>query len=816
MAEHIKTAFPDDFVSNKEKQDVEFGELVSEAIASQWFGGNLSNRRLWIDLMRAYSRGEQPVQPYIDILEGTKADKESKIGVKTHKIDYKQLKVLASFKDIVINPIDESLFKPRAEAIDITAINDKKNVFKKFEKEFYLQDFNNIINKASGGPPNNNIPKDERALNIKKLEWKPRIEVAEELAIENVMKREKFENIKDKMNEDLFDLGFGIGRDYTDFSEGIKLKYVDPYNWIHSPFETDDGRDLRYCGEVIKYTIVDIEKEAGRVLTEDELNDLKSLSMGVTDLVDNADSYVEDHDGDRLVEAISFVYLTRKKRVFKKLRKDRTTKLIDRTNDDEEYSPTNPSKKVEIPYKVWFEGIYVPTAKILVKWQEVPNQVEKGINDPINPYKVYAPKIKRLSEKGYTRFDSLTQRSIPIVDDIHRDWYKFQQLKMELRPNTVVINPQALENVFLSGEKVLGQDILDMYFGRGVLLANDVNEDGDPIGKAISEQGGGVNNSALVFLSNEMARNYDRLRSLLGINEIRDGTNRPNSKTAVAVQKMLLASSNNATSHIPRASFYLSLMFAESISLRLYDVLSTPALKDRYMNIIGSSNVDLLDEIKELPMRKFGIYFDFKPDDEERVAFEQSLLDAYQKGDINVAQWNKARMIRNAKSAIKYLEFIIEENTIEAERIKNENIRVNAEAQAQTSVVTENKRQQTAGIQWKIKRQEILLDSEVADTRAVKNALIEDLLADKNHVRKMELKRLDVGAQSDKIDKENKAKSERIDQASTNTSKITDQKINKKPPIDFEDKLGEAISNNPIVFNQEEDIEKIISNNQNN
>ena len=40
------------------------------------------------------------------------------------------------------------------------------------------------------------------------------------------------------------------------------------------------------------------------------------------------------------------------------------------------------------------------------------------------------------------------------------------------------------------------------------------------------------------------------------------------------------------------------------------------------------------------------------------------------------------------------------------------------------------------------------------------------------------------------------------------------EKINKKPPIDFENKLGEFISNNQIDFKQEEDIDKIISNNQ--
>jgi len=783
----ITSSFPSDEASNAVKKSDVWGIEVAEAITSQWFGGQLSTRRYWVDLMRSYSRGEQDVQQYKDTIEGTRKDKESKIGVKTHKIDYSPLKVLASFKDIVINPIDESLFKPRAEAIDLFSVNKKKDKFRQFEKNFFLKDFDNIVDRGlnTNNAPKN-VPKDQNGLKIQKLEFKPEMEIAQELAIENVMKLEKFETIKDKVNEDIFDLGYGVGRHFTDFTEGIKPVYVDPYNFIHSPFEQDDARDLRYAGEPQETTIVDLEKQSGRKFTKEELQTLKNLSMGVADLIDDSNSYIENEDGDRLVESISFVYLTKQKRVYKKLRQNKSVKLIDRSDDETEYNPSNRNKKIEIPFKVWFEGIYVPTAQILCKWEKIKNQVEKGVNDPICPYIIYAPKVKRNSEKGFVRFDSMTQRAKPIIDDIHRDWFKFQQLKMELRPNTAVINPQALENVFLNGEKIGGQDILDMYFGRGILLANEVNEDGDPVGRAIIEQGGGVNNSGLAFLSNELANGLNRLRGLLGINEVRDGTNRPNSKTAVAVQKILLASSNNSTSHIVRASFNISLQFAEAISLRLVDVLKMPTLRNRYMSIIGSDNVEILSSAKNSQMRKFGIYFDFKPDDKERIAFEQSLLDAYSKGAIDVAQYNKARMVRNAKGAIKYLEFIIAENAVKEQRQKTEIIRQNAEANAQTAVVAENKKQQTLGIEWTIKKQEMLLESEIADKKAVKDALIENMLAGEQHARDIELKYMEVKSIESKEEAKAENQKDNINLQSSNTSKLVEQRQNNTPPVDFE------------------------------
>ncbi len=796
MSDHTTTEFPDDFASNKEKNTPEYGRKVGKAMSDLWMGGNLSARRIWIDLMRSFSRGEQDTTPEKETIEGTRKDKESEIGVKTHKIDYTPLKILASFRDIVINPIDESLFKPGAEAIDITAINEKKEKFKQFEKDFFLQDVDQIIKEGVGvDMAPKDIPKDERALKIKKAEWKPDIEIAQEEAIENVMLREKFEALKDKVNEEFFDLGHAVGRLYTDRTEGIKMKYQDPYNWIYSPFETEDGRDIRCHGIADNDTIVQIEKMSGRKLTKEELKKLKDTSMATTSKTEESNAYMQDVDGDRMVEYIYFEFLTRKKRVFKK----RDGKVVDRTNDDVEYNPKNPNKKIDIPYQVWYEGLYIPSADMILKWEEIPIQVESEINHPISNFKVYAPKIKRLSEKGYTRFDSMTERAIPIIKDIHRDWYKFQQLKMEVRPNTATINPQALENVFLSGIKVKGQDILDLFFGRGILLANEVNEDGDPVGKAITEQPSTASNS-LLFFSNEMVKNYDRLRNLLGINEIRDGTTRPNSKVAVAVTKILLASSNNSTSHIVRGSFNLSLAFAEGISLRLYDVLTTPALKNRYLSIIGSRNVDLLDATKKIPMHKFGIYFDFRPDDEERLAFERSLLDSYEKKEINVAQYNRIRQVRNVKSAIKNLELIIEENQEKETALKTQIIKEQAEAQGQTQVVVENKKQQTALLGWKITKQEKLVDAEIGDKTMIKEALIEEEKAKSQHVRAMELKSLEVVSKDNLEDKKQKGKIDLVDRTSSNTSQITDQKQKKTGPIDFENKLSTIIDNNKLVI----------------
>lgn len=788
----LNNSFPDDSLSNKKKHDFDFGEQVAKAIEGQWFQGALNSRRVWIDLMRSFSRGEQDPTPYKETLEGV-SNKEQGDGfsVKTHKIDYKTLKILPNFRHIVINPIDESQFKPRAEAIDILSVNKKKDYFEKLNKDFYTREFKQIIQQNTGLQMiNPDDPTTLEELNIKKLEFKPNIEIAQELAIENVLKLERFENTKKLINGDIFDLGVGVGRHYTDFSEGIKPKYVDPYNWVHSDFQNEDGSDIRYHGVMVKGTIADLIKEAGRTLETKELDEIKRYSLGKDG--DNSIVFNYSEDSGRTLEWLSFAYITSKERVFKKLRKNKTIKAVDRSDDG--YNPNNKNKRISIPYNTWFEGVYVPGVEILVNWREIPNQVTDDIGFPICPFIVYAPNVKRSSERGSVRFDSMVERAIPFVDDIHRDWFKFQQLKMELRPSTIEIDTDAINNVSLNGQVVPANLLLNLYFGRGLLLKNRFNNDGDEIDRAIQESDSSGSYNTLQFLSNEFGNNYNRLRQILGINEVRDGSTTPNSRTAVGVQKILYASSNTATNHIVNASFNISLQFCAGISARLYDIMDSKELTNRYIDSIGTEYVDVLMALKEHPMAKFAIYFDFRPDNDERITLEQSLLVSYESREINVAQYNKARQIRNVKSAIKYLEFIVEENHKKREQEKLMGIQAQAEANAQSAVIAEQTRQQTLTVEWQTKEQEMLLKAQIDEQKMRAKAAIDDLMASKKHERDLELKSMELQIKRSVEEFKEDRKDERVNLQDTNESKKIFQRKNNTDPIDFQDQLDDIFN----------------------
>ena len=781
---------PSDTASNYEKKQLSYGKEIALVIDSEWFSsGRLNEKRAWIKENRAYSRGEQTTD-YKTQIEGKR--KGRALDIKTHKIDYSTLlKIMPVFRDTITNAIDESLFKPRAEAIDIKAVNTKKNYFKKLDKDFYTKDIADVISEGIGVQLTpENTPKTIKDLTVKKLEYKPDIEIAQELAIENVMKHQKIEGIKDKCDEDLFDIGHAVAKIYTDNTEGIKVEAVDPFNHGCSDFEYDDGRDIRYHFQSKKDTISNLAKLAGG-LDKESLRKLKNRAINE---LNNTIDYDESLDGNRLIEYIHFTWLLGKGEIYKrKTRPNKSTKLINRSNDEVEYNPQRESSKLEIPYNTWYEGIYVPQDEIMIKWEEVDNQIVDGVGQPICPFMIVAPKVKRISETGRVRFDSMIDRAKPLVDDIQRDWFKLQQLKTELRPNTVEIDTDAINNVTLNGKRMNPQLILDLFFGRGLLLKNKYDEEGDEIQNAIKENNGGINNTALQFLSREYSENYNRLRTLLGINELRDGNIPRSDRTPAKVQKLLLAGSNNNTSHIVKASFNLSLMFATAISLRLKDVLNSENLKDMYMNIIGTDNVELLDVLKNIPMHHFGIYFDFKPDDEERVTFENSILNSLNNREINSAQYNTARQIRNVKNAIKYLEIVINENAEKEQQRKLQAQKVQGDINAQSTLTAQRSIQQTATINWNIKQQEMLLKDKLEKEKEVRTARIKELSAQTKHERDKELEIIKgqntlqyVGVSEDRKD-------DRVDKVATNTSKIADQKANNKPPINFNNSLEEIL-----------------------
>ena len=95
------TSFPNQLASDSEKETIEYGAQVGNAITYEWFWKGGTQGRYYdmvsaYRLLRLYARGEQPIEPYKNQVEVD--------GDASHlNLNWTPVPILPKFVDIVVN-----------------------------------------------------------------------------------------------------------------------------------------------------------------------------------------------------------------------------------------------------------------------------------------------------------------------------------------------------------------------------------------------------------------------------------------------------------------------------------------------------------------------------------------------------------------------------------------------------------------------------------------------------------------------------------------------------------------------------------------
>jgi len=100
---------------------------------------------------------------------------------------------------------------------------------------------------------------DELELHMQ-LSYKQAIEIAEEEAINTVLKTNKYDLTRKRVNYDLTTIGIAAVKTSFNKSEGIVIDYVDPAYLVYSYTEDPNFDDIYYVGEVKAITIAELKK----------------------------------------------------------------------------------------------------------------------------------------------------------------------------------------------------------------------------------------------------------------------------------------------------------------------------------------------------------------------------------------------------------------------------------------------------------------------------------------------------------------------------------------------------------------------------
>jgi len=782
--------FPSQYVSDAEKATEEYGLIIGQAIQYEWFRKDSSACRYysrWQDFnrLRLYARGEQPIAKYKNELA---VDGD----LSYLNLDWSIVPIIPKFVDLVVNGMNDRLFKVNAYAQDAMSQSKRSAFQDMIEAQMVSKELLSVIEKGTGANPFTMSPDDlpntdeELALYMQ-LNYKPAIEIAEEEGIDTIFAENHYEDIRRRLDYDLAVLGFACAKHEFLPGAGVEVKYVDPANLIHSYTEDPQYKDCFYWGEIKTVAITELMK-IDQSLTNDDLKEISQYSQMWDDYFNMRQYYNNDIFYKDTVTLMYFNYKTTKKYVYKKkVNENGATKIIEKDdsfNPPEEMMEENNFRKISKTIDVWYDGIMVMGTNIMLKWELMENMVR-----PKSATQAALPNYVATSPRMYKgRIESLTKRMIPFADLIQLTHLKLQQVISRVVPDGVYIDADGLNEVDLgTGNAYNPEDALRLYFQTGSVVGRSYTQDGDfnqgkvPITQLTSNSGA----SKTQMLITNMNNYINMIRQVTGLSEAKDGSN-PDPNALVGIQKLASLNSNTATRHILDGSLYIYRTLAEGLSYRMADILEFAEFKDEFANQIGKYNVTILQEMNDLYIYDFGIFIEVTPDAEEKAQLEQNIQMALQKGDINLEDAIDIREIHNLKLANQLLKMkrkTKEEKDRQFEMQKQQQQgQIQMQSQQMAAQTAMQKIQAESQAKMQLEQAKVAFEIE----RLNAEAQLKGTLMDKEFGYNQQLRDISEKGLKDRELQREKAKSNRISQANNEQSRLINQRKNNLPPQRFE------------------------------
>ena len=790
------STFPSQVVPDEEKQSLEYGKQVAQAIEYEWFNGNGGSGSVgglggggnpggrwgtnWqkYHTLRLYARGEQPVQKYKDEL--------SINGDLSYlNLDWKPIPVVSKFVDIVVNGISSKNYKIKAVAQDPYSVNQKTKYTKAITDDMQAKELLAEIKSKLGADlykttDPNKLPEDEEQLGLHmQLNYKQAVEIAEEELINNFLSNNKYDLINKRLNYDLTVLGIAAAKTSWNPANSIVIDYVDPVNIVYSYTEDPNFNDLYYVGEVKSVSLEELKKQ---------FPDLSYEDMKEIEKYQGNTSYARNYNGTyqdgNIVQVLYFEYKTYSNQVFKiKQTEQGLEKALVKT-DFFNPPPSDNFNVVSRTIEVLYSGAKILGHNKMLRWEMCENMTRPAADTTkveMN-YAIVAPRMYR------GRIESLVGRITTFADMIQLTHLKLQQVLAKMVPDGVFVDVDGLAEVDLgNGTNYNPAEALNMYFQTGSIVGRSMSQDGgmNPGKVPIQELQTSSGNAKIQSLITTYQYYLQMIRDVTGLNEARDGSV-PDRDMLVGLQKMAAASSNTATKHILDSSLFLTLRICENISKMAADALQFPLTANSLIQSISIYNVETLKELQNLELHDFGIYLEVEPDDEEKAQLEQNIQVALQTGGIDLEDAIDLREISNLKLANQALKYKRKKKMLQEQANQQANIQAQAQANAQvaeSAAMSEVQKQQAiAETQIQIEQAK----NQFAIEKMEQEARLKQQLMQLEFQYNMQLAQIQSQANSEKLNKMEDRKDEREKLRASQQSELINQRQNNTMPKDFE------------------------------
>ena len=780
--------FPSQAVSDATKKSSEYGLKVARAIEQDWFSKDNGSGRYYqtrdeYHRLRLYARGEQSIKKYKDefAING---------DLSYLNLDWKPVPIVPKFVDIVVNGMQDRMFTIKAFAQDPISTGKRTKFVNNIQRDLAAKKILADI-EAELGVNARNVPEEDLPANTEELElfmqlnYKQGIEIAQEQAINNVMLRNKYDEIKNRVDYDLATIGIGCAKHSFNNTDGIKLDYVDPANLVWSYTEDPNFQDCYYFGEIKKIKVNELKKQFPE-LTDETIEQYTKKGSNYVDystIGNDRDNVIDDNN---VVTVLYFNWKTWESNVYKI--KETSTGAQKAILKDDSFDPPKDKRtrfeKVAQAREVIYEGAFILGTYELLKWQKATNMIRplSNTNKVMMNYVASAPRLY----KG--NITSLVSKMAPYADLVQLTHLKLQQAIQRMTPSGVYLDADGLAEIDLgNGTSYNPQEALNMYFQTGSIIGRSQTVDGEMNpGKVPIQELPGSGGNQIQILIGAYNQYIQIMRDVTGLNEARDGSD-PDPKALVGVQKLAAANSNTATRHILNSSMFITTSLAEAISLRFKDVLEFHPSRDAFISALGRFTVGSLEELKDLHMHDFGIFLELEPDQEEKQLLEANIQTALAQNSIFLEDAIDIREINNTKLANQLLKFRrIKKQQTDQAQAQAASV-AQAEAQGQAQVVVEQAKAQAEQVKTESKIQVSTAENELSIKKMEVEARTKRELMQFEYDLNVQLKELELQAQKELVQSQNESK-EKI-----SLSKVTGPPNDGKPKKSFESKGNDVL-----------------------
>jgi hypothetical protein len=629
--------FPKHDTDIRIKQKPEWHRKMAEAIlytaAKYPQMTNYQRRHDYVE-NRLYAEGNQSVEKYKKWLTSVNETGE-RVGYFNY--DWTPISVISKYRDVVLGYISALEYDIVVQAVDQYAEDEKKRQKFLIWADKMMQGKMKEIEKLAGTPLMQQqldyLPEslEELEIYMENQGLKLPDEMAFEEAINICVHVNDLMKIIPKIDEDLFDLGLGATKTYTDSEGRVRIRYVDMVNFLYvGQSDRLELGNVLGMGELRLISIHELKELAGDEFTDKQYEEIAIAAQGK--LGNPAATAVFNNQPINTDHTYGAEWENWKVMIFdcqydsndsvaqlKRIDKDGNYRYY---NKPRNYKPKGDNEKLKVTYlNTKYESCYVIGTPYVFSYGKVKDIVDSPTDLRRTQYDYTIHKISNSSH---------IDRMKPIADSIQLTSLKMQAMKAKAKAAGVKINLKAISNINYGGVILDARQVVKIYHDTGDLIYDDTEHygmDNPYIGGSrpspVEELAGGIGNAFIELLN---ARNADiqLIESITGLNEIfAAGT--PQKSQLVGTAQIAQQQSVSSLGKIINGRRLIIEGTIQKVGAKLQWIAKYGGIEN-YTHAIGSSTVALLKTNIDFSLRNMGIKIEAKANDEQkRVLFEAAM-----------------------------------------------------------------------------------------------------------------------------------------------------------------------------------------------